>query len=47
MLNVNLPSRVFSSSSLMAGEAVVREQSYDAWDDAAIQAEMARLQDSC
>lgn len=44
MLGITLPSRTFSSSTLMDGEAVISSQQFDDWGEAELLAELAKLQ---
>ena len=46
MLGVSLPSRTFSSSTLMDGEKAIAMQHYDQWDDESLLAELKSLEDS-
>ena len=45
MLNISFRSRVFSSDSLMDGEAILANQVFDDMDVAALEAELNRLKD--
>ena len=45
MLNISFKSRVFSSSTLMDGEDVVKTHTYDNMDETELEAELARLED--
>ena len=45
MLNIKFRSRVFSSDSLMDGEAILATQAFDDMDVAALEAELHRLKD--
>ena len=45
MLNISFKSRVFSSSTLMDGEDVVKTHTYDSMDETELEAELARLED--
>ena len=45
MLNIKFRSRVFSSDSLMDGEAILANQVFDDMDVAALEAELNRLKD--
>lgn len=46
MFGVSLPSRVFSSQSLMDGETLVANQNFDDMTEEEMQAELKRLQDT-
>lgn len=45
MLNISFRSRVFSSSTLMDGEDVVKTHTYENMDEKELEAELARLED--
>lgn len=45
MLGLSLPSRCFSSSTLMDGEAVLNAMNYDDWSAADLEAELAKLEE--
>ena len=45
MLNISFKSRVFSSSTLMDGEDVVKTHTYDNMDETELEAELACLDD--
>ena len=45
MLNIKFRSRVFSSASLMDGEAILATQAFADMDVAALEAELHRLKD--
>ena len=45
MFGVSLPSRSFSSSTLMDGEKLVANQTFDDWSESALEAELAKLED--
>ena len=44
MLQISLPSRCFSSETLMEGERVVRDHTYDNWNEAELLAELHHLE---
>ena len=45
MLNISFRSRVFSTDTLMDGEALIGGHEYDHMDEKQLQAELARLED--
>ena len=45
MLNISFRSRVFSTDTLMDGEAVIGTHDYENMDEKQLQAELARLEE--
>ena len=45
MFGRSLPSRAFSSSTLMDGEKLVASQTFEDWSESALEAELAALED--
>lgn len=43
MPGLSLPSRIYSSSTLMDGEALVSEQQFDDWGEDELLQELAKL----